>query len=121
MSNMSPQLSGFNRGIWADLESWVRDQAEIYSTIYVVTGPVFVNNLGTIGSNNVTISGYFYKVLLRFDGTKAKTIAFLLPHVGATGQIKDYVVTVNTIETLTGLDFYPALSNSIENRVESQY
>lgn len=121
MSNMSPQLPSFNRGIWSELESWVRDQAELHSTIYVVTGPVFLNNLGTIGGNKVTIPGYFYKALLRFDGTTAKTIGFLLPQVGATGDLENYVVSVNTLETLTGLDFYPELSNSIENLVESQY
>ena len=121
MSNISPQLPGFNRGIWADLESWVRDQAVAHDTIYVVTGPVFINDLGTIGANSVTIPGYFYKVLLRFDGTTAKTIAFILPHIGAVGQIKDYVVTVNSVETLTGVDFFPALNSSIENRAESQY
>jgi endonuclease G len=33
MSNMSPQLPSFNRGIWADLESWVRERAEIHGTI----------------------------------------------------------------------------------------
>lgn len=99
----------------------MRDQAKLHSTIYVVTGPVFVNNLGAIGGNEVTIPGYFYKALLRFDGTTAKTIGFLLPQVGATGSIENYVVPVNTIETLTGLDFYPELSSSVENRVESQY
>ncbi len=121
MSNMSPQLPSFNRGIWADLESWVREKAKHYSKIYVATGPVFMNNLGKIGSNNVTIPGYFYKVILRFDGEKAQSIGFLLPHVGATGEIKDYVVPVNTIESLTGLDFFIDLPNSKENRIESQY
>ncbi|SDP84244.1 DNA/RNA non-specific endonuclease [Desulforhopalus singaporensis] len=121
MSNMSPQLPSFNRGIWADLEAWVRNQVEIYGILYVVTGPVFKGVLGAIGDNEVTIPGYFYKVLLRFDDSKPRTIAFLLPHVGATGEIKDYVVPVNTIETLTGLDFFPSLENSIENRVEAQY
>ena len=121
MSNMSPQLPSFNRGIWAELESWVRDQAEIHDTVYVVTGPVFANNLGSIGGNEVTIPGYFYKTVLRFEGTKIKTIGFLLPHIGATGNLKDYVVPVNTIETLTGLDFYPELSSSEENKIESQY
>ena len=43
-----------------------------------------------------------------------------MPHVGAVGELKDYVVPVNTIETLTGIDFYPELNNYIENRVESQ-
>lgn len=121
LSNMSPQLPGFNRGKWEEFEDWVRDQAKSYDTIYVVTGPVFINNLGKMGNNEVTIPGYFYKVLLRFDETSVKTIAFLVPHVGAIGIIKDYIVTVNTIETLTGIDFFPALDNSIENRVESQF
>lgn len=121
-SNMSPQLPSFNRGIWADLELWARGQAiNNNDTIYIVSGPVFVNNLGKIGSNNVTIPGYFYKVLLKFDNGSPKTIGFLLPQIGATGNIKDYVVPVNTIETLTGLNFFPALSGSIENSVESQY
>lgn len=121
MSNMSPQLSGFNKGIWEDLESWVRKQAEIYGKIYVGTGPVFTCILGTLGENDVTIPGYFYKVLLIFKDSNAKTIAFLIPQVGANGNIEDYVVTVNTIETLTGLDFFPDLDDSVENRVESQY
>ena len=43
---MSPQLPVFNRGIWAELETWVRSQAIIQSTVYVVTGPVFANELG---------------------------------------------------------------------------
>jgi len=47
-----------------------------------------------------------------------KTVGFLLLQVGAT---VNYVVPVNTLETLTGLDFYPELSNSIENSVESPY
>ncbi|PCJ28519.1 MAG: DNA/RNA endonuclease [Flavobacteriales bacterium] len=120
MSNMSPQLPQFNRNIWAKLEDWVRHKATEYKKIYVVTGPVFVNNLGTISNKKITIPGYYYKTILRFDGDKVKTIAFLLPHVGAVGELKDYVVPVNTIETLTGIDFYPELSSSIENKVESQ-
>jgi endonuclease G len=121
MSNMSPQLPGFNRGIWEELEQWVRQQAMVRTNIYVVVGPVFINNLGKLGTNEVTIPGYFYKVLLRFDGNVPKTIAFLLPQVGSIGHLKDYIVTVNTIETLTGLDFFPELEPSVENKVESQY
>ena len=120
MSNISPQLPTFNRGVWLQLEEWVREKATEHKKIYVVTGPVFINNLGTISSKNITIPGYYYKTVLRFDGDKVRAIGFLLPHVGAVGELKDYVVPVNTILTLTGIDFYPELNNSIENRVESQ-
>ena len=121
MSNVSPQLPGFNSGVWRSLEEWVREQAIQYGVVYVVSGPVFNNNLGALGKNNVTIPGYYYKVLLRYEGSKILSIAFLIPHIGSEGNIQDYIVTVNTVESITDLDFFPALDNAIENRIESQF
>ncbi len=122
MSNMSPQLPSFNRGIWAKLEKHIRDLLKKddinFDKIYVVTGPVFTNNLGKIGANKVTIPGYFYKALLRFEDDKIKTIGFLLPHIGATGDLKKYATPINTIETLTGLNFFSDLDDSKENNAE---
>ncbi len=121
MSNISPQLPSFNRGIWKTLEEWTSQQATLDSVVYVVTGPVFVNNLGTLGKNNVTIPGYFYKIILKQKDSKTLSIAFLIPQIGSIGEIQDYIVTVNTIETITGIDFFPELKNSKENKIESQY
>lgn len=121
MSNISPHLPGFNRGVWKQLEEWVREQATLYGSVYVITGPVFVNNLGNIGENKVTIPGYFYKVLLRQDNQKMLSIAFLVPHLGCSDDIREYIVPVNSIETITGIDFFPHLKNSVENKIESQY
>ncbi len=121
LSNMSPQLPTFNQGIWKRLEAWVRDNAVAFDTVYVVTGPVFIHNLGTIGSNDVTIPGFFYKALLRFDEQDGpRLLGFLFPHVGAVGRIEEYAVPVNTIETLTGLDLFPGLTDNRENFLESQ-
>lgn len=121
MSNISPQIPSFNRGIWKELEEWVRTKALEYNSVYVITGPVFVNNLGKIGKNEVTIPGYYYKVLLRNDSNTIKSVAFLIPHLAYSNNIKDFIVPVNTVETITGIDFFPHLDNSIENRIESQY
>lgn len=120
MSNMSPQLHRFNGGIWKDLEEWVRQKAIEFDTIYVVSGPVFINILGSIGTNEVTIPGYFYKAILRFENGSPKAIAFLIPHVGAVGELKDYIIPVNALEILTDIDFFPALKDSQENQVESR-
>ena len=121
MSNISPQLPGFNRVVWKELEEWVRQQAINFDTVYVVTGPVFLNNLGTLGKNRVTIPGYFYKVLLRKQGNHYYSIAILIPQLGTVDDFRRYVIPVNALETITGIDFFPALPNSIENRVESQF
>lgn len=66
LSNMSPQVAGFNRGIWSSLEGQVRDWAITYQKLYVVTGPVFKGVIGIIGENMIIVPGYYYKVL--FDG-----------------------------------------------------
>jgi len=119
-SNMSPMVPSFNQEIWESLEEWVNDKAEEYGTLYVVTGPVFVNNLGSIGSNDVTIPGYFFKAVMRFDeNDNPQMMGFIIPNLGWTGIFSDYTVPINTIETLTGLDLFPALVDSKEGRYEA--
>jgi endonuclease G len=121
MSNISPQLPGFNREVWKKLEEWVRALAVEFDTIYVVTGPVFINNLGAIGKNKVTIPGYFYKALLRREGKKYHSIALLIPQLGASDDFRQYVIPVNALESITGIDFFPALPDNKENLIESQF
>lgn len=120
-SNMAPQLGDFNSDIWQDLEGWVREQAIEYDSVYVVTGPVFINSLGKIGRNEVTIPGAFYKIVMRFDGSTPRMLAFMIPHLTpSNADFRDYKFPVNALETITGIDFFPALSSRVENRVENQ-
>ena len=45
LSNMSPQVPSFNRGIWAKLEAEVRRQIKGEDdTLYVITGPIFIGS-----------------------------------------------------------------------------
>lgn len=115
LSNMSPQVAGFNRGIWSTLEDQVRDWALEYSKLYVVTGPIFKDNLGVIGENKVTVPGYYYKVL--FDGND-KMIGFILPNAKGTNPIEFYTVSIDSIEDLTGINFFSELDDQIENQLE---
>lgn len=115
LSNMSPQVPGFNRGIWSILESQVREWALNYQKLYVVTGPIFEDNKGTIGADNVTVPGYYYKVL--FDG-KDKMIGLILTNESSSMRLDQFVVTVDQIEQRTGIDFFPALDDKLENQME---
>lgn len=116
LSNMSPQVPGFNRGIWSTLESQVREWALGYQKLYVVTGPIFKDNKGSIGEDNVTVPGYYYKVL--FDG-KDKMIALILTNESSSKSLDQFVVTVDDIEQKTGIDFFPGLDDKLENKLES--
>lgn len=119
-SNMSPQDPGFNRGIWKRLEEQVRDWAWENEVIYVVTGPVLTSNLPNIGSNGVSVPSYYYKVILDYSQPSVKAIAFLLPNQSSTAGIQAYVVSINEIEKLTGIDFFPSLPDQQEEQLESQ-
>ena len=117
-SNISPQNHEFNDGIWNTLEGKVRYWATKYDGIYVVTGGVLNSSLKTIGKENVAVPNYFYKVLLDKSNGKYKMIGFLVPAHDSTKPLYDFVVPVDDIEKLTGIDFYPNLDDKIENELE---
>lgn len=116
LSNMSPQVPGFNRGIWSSVEDQVRQWALDYQKLYVVTGPIFKDNKGKIGQEEVTVPGYYYKVL--FDG-KDKMIGLILPNASSSSKLDQFVVTVDEIEKETGVDFFPGLDDKKEEQLES--
>ncbi len=118
-SNISPQNHQFNAGIWNRLEQKTRYWARKYDGIYVITGGVLNKKEKTIGSEKITVPSYFYKVLLNNNNEKIKMIAFLMPHKKSNRPLSEYVVSVDKIEKLTGIDFFPKLKDDLENRLEA--
>ena len=123
MSNMSPQLSSFNGGIWNELENLVRDWAYKYEEVYVVTGPVLDEKLKTrIGENQVAVPEMFYKVIMDIRGPDRKAIGFILRNEMSEERLEKYAVTVDEVERLTGLDFYTfLLEDAEEEALESVF
>ena len=119
MSNMSPQEPGFNRGIWKKLEEQVREWAVELKTIYVVTGLVLNDELLTIGkANAVSVPKYLYKIVLQYDEHGSKAIAFLMPNTASSSSITEYVVPIDSIETLTKINFFPSLTDQLSDKLE---
>lgn len=116
MSNMSPQVPAFNRGIWKTLEEKVRNWGK-KEPLFIATGPVFKDMKGCIGKSRVTVPGYYYKVV--YSSGKQQMIAFVLPNRKGEYSLPHYVVSVDSVETLTGIDFFSQLSDTLENRLEA--
>lgn len=117
-SNISPQVPEFNNGIWNRLEQKVRYWAVKYDGIYVVTGGVLTGSKTTIGKEKVLVPNFFYKVLLDESNGKYKMIAFLVPNEKSERPLYEFVVSVDAIEKLTGIDFFPQLDDKIEDALE---
>ncbi len=121
LSNMCPQTHSFNAGIWSDLESAVRSIAYDEGEVYVVTGPVLTDGpYDTIGENEVAIPNYFYKVILDYTEPEIKAIGFIMPHENSSLPLSYFAVTVDEVEEITQIDFFPLLPDDIEDVVESE-
>lgn len=118
-SNISPQEHQFNSGIWNTLEQKVRYWARKYDGVFVVTGGVLNGNMQTIGDDQISVPNQFYKVLIDNNSGKTKMIAFLIPHKNSNKPLYKFVVSVDKIEALTGIDFFPELEDSLENKLEA--
>jgi len=119
-SNISPQDHEFNSGIWNRLEEKIRYWAVKYDGVFVVTAGVLAPTLKTIGKEKVAVPNYFYKIVLDENQGKYRLIAFLIPNSASNKPLYDFVVSVDQIEKLTGIDFFPQLPDDIENQLESR-
>lgn len=119
MSNISPQAPDFNRGIWKELETTVRNWALKDHKILIVTGPIFKNSMGTIGPDQVLVPGYFFKIIYE-PSNPPRLIAFVLPNHKSDRPLTDFAVPTDSVEKLTGFDFFSQLPDDLENKLEGR-
>ena len=118
-SNIAPQTPAFNRGVWKNLESLVRNWAITDSVLYTVTGPVLTDDLDTIGANKVSVPTHFYKVILVFRKNNAKGIGFIIPNEGTSRGLTEFAISIDSVEQVTGIDFFPRIPDDEEIIIES--
>ena len=118
-SNVCPQNHGLNKGDWNDLEIQCRYWAKSIGDVYIVTGPIFYDGVkNTIGKHKVAVPDAFFKVILD-DRGKSKAIGFVYPNTGGHRKMTDCIRSVDEVEKLTGIDFFPRLDDTVEDRIEA--
>ncbi len=120
-SNICPQNPDLNSGAWRLLEEQIRTWAKKDSAVIVVCGPI-VNpdrKLKKIGRSGVVVPSSFFKVVLVPYGKNPKAIGFIFKNSDTTKPIRDFAVSVDSVETVTGLDFFAPLPDDMEKRMEA--
>lgn len=117
-TNCCPQNQSLNGGQWSTLEKKIRQWANKYGSVTVVTGPlVFENAYGTIGPNKVVVPDAFFKAVLAGE----QSIAFVMYNKADNENMQKCAMSVDELENLSGLDFFSELDDTIEATVESNY
>ena len=120
-TNICPQNHNLNKYEWNNLEILCRDWARRYGAIDIVCGPVYNSSsaTNTIGRGKVRVPDGFFKVVMCRMG-QPKAIGFLFKNDGKKVSLESVVCTVDEVEQKTGIDFYPALDDKIERRIEAE-
>ncbi|MCO5232514.1 MAG: DNA/RNA non-specific endonuclease [Chitinophagales bacterium] len=123
-SNMSPQNPDLNRNGWNNLEIQVREWVVEHGDLLVITGPILKDNLPKIqqGSFRVSIPEAYYKIIVDINSPSIQAIAFLYPNAPVTGPVAKYMVSIDSIESLSGINFFPNIpdAESFESTIDIQ-
>lgn len=127
MTNMIPQAPDNNQQTWASLESYCRTLATSGSELYIISGGQGVS--GYIAGGNVAVPSYTWKVIMVLPSgsndvsrvtTSTRLIAVVMPNQnGISTNWRDFRVSVDYVESLTGYDFFSNVPDSTENVIES--
>jgi len=117
LSNMIPQNKSLNRGKWAQLERYTRGITKQKKGLYIITGPVLKGATKTIGIDSVVVPTYVYKIL--YSPNDMTVIAFLMPNKKVHGVLLEFVISIDELERLTGINFLYQLDDTIESDIES--
>lgn len=121
MSNICPQDHNLNTEDWNDLEMKSREWARRYGKVYIACGPIYKGIRNEyIGDHRVKVPDAFFKVILINADNKQCALGFLFENEAGERPLTEYLVSVDSIEKLTGLDFFSALPDETENRLEKE-
>ncbi len=121
MSNVIPQKPNINRHVWKDLEMRVAKRyGRYFREVWVITGPVFQGEIKKLDSG-VPVPSAYYKIIVDERHGKLRALAFLIeskshPYL----RIKSCLVSIDELETLTDLDFFPDLPDELEAALEAK-
>jgi endonuclease G len=92
-----------------------------YDTIQLATGPVLHEGLAKLGSNQLSIPRAYYKVVLLHTKTSGKSqgIGFILENAASKLPLSSFACTIDDVEKVTGIDFFPILEDTLELELES--
>ena len=121
MSNIAPQSPSLNRGVWRDVEHRIADLwTARYGEIWVIVGSISPNRGETLSGTGIDVPESYYQIIIAQEGMDVRALALLFDQsVGWKEWAARHIVTIDELETLTGLDFNPELPSFIQEPLEA--
>ncbi|MCE1189424.1 MAG: DNA/RNA non-specific endonuclease [Ignavibacteria bacterium] len=135
MTNIVPQTQAMNGGPWEILEGYCRTLANQGNVLYVISGVYGTGGTGlngyktTYASGKLTIPAKIWKVIMVLPAgtndlsrvsTSTRTIAVVMDNnTGPFNSWGTYRVSIDSVESLTGYDFFSNVPASVQSVIEA--
>jgi DNA/RNA endonuclease G (NUC1) len=136
LSNVVPQTADLNQGVWASQEIFIADLARVSNReLYIITGPAFTGPARSIkNEGKIRIPDFTWKIVVSMERGKGladitswdalagvQVIAVTMPNIAGirNANWRDYQVSVDSLEALTGYNFLAALPDNYEAAIEA--
>ncbi|XP_053201688.1 endonuclease G, mitochondrial-like [Panonychus citri] len=132
LSNISPQVGvGFNRGVWNNLEKYVRYRARRSKNLWSVTGPLYLPRVEggkkyvkyeVIGDRDVAVPTHFFKVLLIENETGEYELeSYVIQNKAMDDNIplKAFQVPIDSIERSAGFILFEKVPKNLLKSINS--
>ena len=131
MTNIAPQTPALNRTAWRRIEQEIRHIVTLATDVWVCTGNIVraqeadsgVRKIGE--AEDVHVPAYCWKAVLVTEKNWAEVLeacGFLVANVfgGLPDRSAAFAVSVDHLEELTGLDFFGAIEDGVEEKLEAR-
>lgn len=118
-SNICPQDTSITNGVWQELTRQSQQWAIDKEALHIVSGPVFQGRTRSFGRNRISIPSHFYKVLLDFTPPKLQGVGFIIPNRATELSLRRFMVSIDSVEAFTGMNFFPGVPENIQTTLES--
>ena len=118
LTNIAPQKPGFNRKTWLNLEKAVREWTLKHNESWVITGSIYDDD-HTYIKGKIEIPDAFYKIIVVQENTNYRSNAFMIYQDDSSYNLEEYLVSIDSVESATGIDFFSELEDNLENKFES--
>ena len=122
MSNIAPQTPALNQGVWRNLEHRIADfWPARYGEIWVIVGNIPSKDRETISGTDIEVPGQFYQIVVAQEGMDVRAFAVLFDQrVSWHEWAARSLVSIDELEEIAGLDFFPDLPSFIQTPLEAE-
>ena len=126
LSNITPQKSALNQGVWVKLENAVRTLARNpdIDAVYVMTGPLYEQEMPVMpkADENHRVPSSYWKIITAEKNGVIEIAAFLFDQeteCQAKFCEERFITSAHVIESKTGLNFFHALTPQQQAKLET--